>query len=273
MSAKIPKPEARAAARRPRKDDADAVREFAAALIDAHRTHRTIEPSLRPRSAEDAYRVQDIVARALWTSAGDAITAWKTGAPNRATTPIAAPIPRSKVLASGAALPFDDFNVIAIEAELAFTIGRDLPPRSTPYGRSDLRAAIASIHPAIEVCDSRLRDWKNADPLPKLADNQMNGALVVGEGVADWQRVMPREQRATVDIGGRRIAEAIGSHPCGDPVVLLDWLANHCAVRCGGLRAGDVVTTGAWTGMHVIAAPAECVVGFPGIGEARASFR
>ena len=42
--------------------------------------------------------------------------------------------------------------------------------------------------------------------------------------------------------------------------------------RYGGLRAGDVITTGAWTGMHFVDPGAEIVARFPGIGEARVSF-
>jgi 2-keto-4-pentenoate hydratase len=251
----------------------DPVHSVAAALIDAHRAHRVVDLPQPVHSVDAAYRVQDIVAETLWTSAGIPITAWKTGAPNRETTPIAAPIPRSKVFASDAVLPFAGFYLIAIEAELAFTIGRDLPPRALPYSGSDLRAAIASIHPAIEVCDSRLRDWKGIDPLAKLADNQMNGALIVGPALAEWQSVSPPDQPAIVAIDGELIAQRVGSHPCGDPVVLLGWLANHCAARCGGLRAGDVVTTGAWTGMHIIESPAAIAVSFPGVGEVRVAFR
>jgi 2-keto-4-pentenoate hydratase len=248
------------------------VQPVAAALIDAHRARRTVVLPAPVRSADEAYRVQDIVAQALWTSAGIAIAGWKTGAPDPRTTPIAAPIPRSKLLASGAELTFGDFHVIGIEAELACTLAVDLPPRAEPYTDSDTRAAIASLHAAIEVCDSRLADRQRADPLAKLADNQMNGALVVGAALRDWRNVVPRRQAAIVDIDGQRRAESIGGHPCGDPIALVAWLANHCAARCGGLRAGDVVTTGAWTGMHMIEAPATIAVRFPGIGEARVAF-
>ena len=40
-----------------------------------------------------------------------------------------------------------------IEAEVAFRLGRDLPPRAAPYTRAEVMAALATAHPAIEVLE------------------------------------------------------------------------------------------------------------------------
>ena len=45
-----------------------------------------------------------------------------------------------------------------VEAEIAFLIGKDLPPRPSPYTRDELVGSIASCHPAIELLESALRD-------------------------------------------------------------------------------------------------------------------
>ena len=242
---------------------------IADALIAAHLTGQPVDLPDRVRSDAEAYAVQDRVARGLWAANGIPIIAWKTGAPDMETTPIAAPIPASRVLSSPAALPEMPPQLIGIEVELAYTIGRDLPPRATPYGDGEIRSAVASIHPAIEICSSRLRHWRDADAPTKLADNQVNEALVVGPAFGDWQHIVPQMQTAIAEIDGVIVAKAVGGHPCGDPFPLLAWLAAHCAERCGGLRAGDVITTGAWTGMHPVAPGASVVARFPGIGEAR----
>ena len=245
------------------------VQAIAARIIRAHRTRETFDVPAgdAPASTDEAYAVQDSVAEVLWRQAGDAICAWKTGGPNAEATPVAAPIPQSKLFRSPVALQGKDFNVIGIEAELAYSLAHDLPPRATPYTEADVVAAIDSIHAAIEVCDSRLRNWRTADPLSKLADNQMNGALVVGDGLGDWQRVRPERQSVTVEVDGETWGEAAGSHPYGNPLRLLPWLANHCAARCG-----DIITTGAWTGMHLVAPGAVVIAGFPNIGEVRVRF-
>ena len=75
-------------------------------------------------------------------------------------------------------------------------------------------------------------------------------------------------QHAELWINGRRQADATGSHPLGDPFSVMPWIVEHCARRAGGLKGGDVVTTGSWTGMQFVA-PGDLVEArFPGIGEA-----
>ena len=256
-------------------NDRQRVKTAADLIVSAYETGAafTTEFGEAPATLDEAYAVQDAVVQRLWIGGGETIRGWKTGGPSAQATPIAAPIPASRILASPAELNGEDFHVIAVEAELAYMLRKDLPPREAPYGEAEASAAVASMHVAIEVCDSRLRDWRTADALWKLADMQMNAALVVGLPANDWQRIIPERQVAILEIDGRICAEKTGSHPYGNPVRLLPWLANHCALRCGGLRAGDVVTTGAWTGMHFVAPGAEVLARFPGIGEARVRFR
>jgi 2-keto-4-pentenoate hydratase len=43
---------------------------------------------------------------------------------------------------------------------------------------------------------------------------------------------------------------------------------KHCAKRGLGLHAGDVITTGAWTGLEMAKIGDEVTAKFPGIGEA-----
>ncbi|HEV8551958.1 MAG TPA: fumarylacetoacetate hydrolase family protein [Casimicrobiaceae bacterium] len=250
------------------------VQAVAARIIRSHQIGEQFDAPAgeAPPSTEEAYVVQDIVARHLWTRAGDAIRAWKTGGPNAQATPIAAPIPQSKLFRSPVVLQSKYFHVIGIEAELAFALAHDLPPRAIPYTETDVAAAISTIHVAIEVCDSRLRNWRDADPMWKLADNQMNGALVVGDGLRDWQSVQPECQTVVLQVDGETCGEATGGHPYGNPLRLLPWLANHCAARCGGLRGGDVVTTGAWIGMHFVEPGTTVVARFRSIGEAQIRF-
>jgi len=252
----------------------DRVQHAADLIVRAHLTGAQLETGSAeaPQCLDEAYAVQDAVSQRLWISRGDAIRAWKTGGPNAQATPIAAPIPQSRLFTSPARLPGSDFHIIGIEAELAYRLHNDLPPRAMPYVEDDVAAAVGSVHVAIEVCDSRLRDWRTVDALWKLADMQMNGALIVGVGVADWVRIVPERQVAIVEVDAKPVGKSTDSHPHGNPLRLLPWLANHCAQRYGGLRAGDVITTGAWTGMHFVEPGASVVARFSDIGEARVVF-
>ncbi len=255
--------------------DSQRVKTAADLIVTAYETGAafTTASGEAPATLDEAYAVQNAVVQRLWISRGETIRGWKTGGPSAEATPVAAPIPASRILASPAELIGENFHFIAVEVELAYTLRHDLPPRDAPYGEVEVSAAVASMNVAIEVCDSRMREWRTADALWKLADMQLNAALVVGSPESDWQRIISQRQVAILEIDGRICAEKAGSHPYGNPVRLLPWLANHCALRCGGLRGGDVVTTGAWTGMHLVAPGAEVLARFPGIGEARVRFR
>ena len=220
----------------------------------------------RPDSIDEAYRIQDAVALHLGPVRG-----WKTGAPGPEAEPAYAPI--FSVIAGPGRFAAATQRLFGIEAELAFRLGRDLPKRDRPYARDEIVAAIASMHPAIELVDTRFADFAAVDTLSKIADNQSNGALVHGPAVAGWQSLGLDLARPPigVTIDGRVAAQTSGNSG-GDPLRLLTALANHCTARTGGLREGDMITTGSITGL-AFAKPGSVVVGdFGKFGTVRLEF-
>lgn len=251
--------------------DRSNVKRAATLLAFAHRRAQQVSTREGPElfRSEDSYAVQDQV----WTllHPGERVIAWKVGAPNVETEPAASPVLR---LHTGpTALPGTAYHRIGVEAEIAYRFGRDLPNRVTAYAFEEIVAAVAEVLVAIELCDTRLADWGTASELWKLADFQNNGALVVGTGTAQWQAIDWRAQRAELVANGHTLVAATGAHPFGDPLRLLPWLVAHCARRTGGLRAGDVVTTGSWGGVHYVRPECEVRARFAGVGEASVSIR
>jgi len=242
--------------------------QIAALLVDAHTRRLQFQAAAdpAPATAQDAYRAQDLVFASLYP--GQRGGAWKVGGPRTDVEPTAAPIPFSSLHASPARLPALGFHMIGIESEIAFRLGRDLPPRAAPYGEEEIAAAVSEALVAIEVCDTRLANWKAASPLWRLADFQLNAALVVGSGTENWRAIDFTRQRAELWIDGALSLEATGAHPYGNPIRLLPWLAAHNMGRCGGLHAGNIITTGTWTGMQFVTPGAAVIARFPGIGEA-----
>jgi 2-keto-4-pentenoate hydratase len=105
----------------------------------------------------------------------------------------------------------------------------------------------------------------------KLADYQVNAALVLGSGRDDWTGYDLSTQRCVVTCEGAVVFDRRSGHSLGDPRCLLPWFLAHASAR-GGLRAGDVVTTGTWCGMVPVQPGSAYEVGFDDIGAAQVTF-
>ena len=244
-------------------------------FVDARRTRRRFGPDAaagEPRTAEDAYRVQDAVARELGWFDDARPCAWKTGAPNRAAVPIAAPMPAALLRTSPARFAAREFHSIGIEAEIAVRFRRDVDAALAAAPGFDWSAVIGEMLVGIEVVDSRTDDAGAASALLKLADFQQNGAYVIGSGVPYRRDVDWTGLRAHVRCNGTLIADRRGGHPLGDPTWLLPWFVAHVEARCGGVRAGDLATLGTWAGILPARAGERIDVAFDGVGEASVEF-
>ena len=220
--------------------------EAANLLLDARRTHNPIADlplELQPTSIEEVARVNDEMALAY-----EDIGGWKVGAPTPDAVPFFAPMPRAWMASSGAILSGPTYRYRVLESEVAFLIGKDLPPRETPYTREEVIAAIASCHPAIEELESGLIDPKAANRFSALADLQMHGGFIHGPACANWQTIDFSQEPVTLTIDGEVKSEGVGTNKAGDIMRLLVYLANDGAERTGGLKAGQYITTGSWTG-------------------------
>lgn len=215
-------------------------------LMDARRTGHPIADlpkELQPTTLDEAYFVQD---RMSW--AYEEIGGWKVGAATPDATPSFAPMPKAWMSCSGCELRGLNHRYRGLEAEIAFHMGADLPPRDTPYSLDEVVSAIASMHPAIEVLETALSDPAAAAKLTSLADMAMHGGFVYGEAVPNWHDIDFAKESVTLAVDGSVRVERTGSNTAGDLMRLLPWLANEGANRTEGLKKGDWITTGSWTG-------------------------
>ncbi len=245
----------------------DRVADAARMLLDARATRTrlaSLPAQATPQSLDEAYAIQDAIVAATGP-----IAAWKVGAKSPRDEPQCAPISAAWLHRSPARFTAGSFALNGIEAELAFTLARDLAPRDARYATDEIVASIASVHPVIEVVESRFVDVNGVDALSRLADFVSHGALVVGPGVPLPPGLDVGRQSVELDIDGKAMLRDRGSNPAGDPFGLIAWLANHAVARCGGLTEGTIVTTGSWTGLAIAPQGAGVTARFPGIGEAR----
>jgi len=220
--------------------------EAATLLINARRNHAPIADlpaALAPASLDEAYLIQDTIAAAFGPIGG-----WKIGAGSLEATPAFAPMPLAWFFADGATLPGPRFRYRVLEAEIAFLLGKDLPARATPYTREEVVAAIASCHPIIEELESGLIDPKAVAPFTSSADLQMNGAFIYGPAIANWQSIDFHTETVALTVDGKVEVQRTGSNTSGDLMRLLPYIANEASSRTGGLKAGQWITTGSWTG-------------------------
>lgn len=251
-------------------------------LVRARRTLSLLEDlpeELRPRTLEDSYAVQDRVARLSGPLGG-----YKIGAPDPEATPLFGPMPLFDL-----SNPMDSFPRAAageevliggplrrmrgIEAEICFLLGRDLPPRSEPYTRDEVVGAIASAHPGLELLESAFADPDSVEKLTMMGDLQINGGYVLGPALPNWQAVDLTQESVEVTVDGEARFRGTASNAAGtDLLRLVVYLANEGAARTGGLRAGQVITTGSWSGKTLARAGSLAQIQFSTFGGVRIRF-
>ncbi len=244
----------------------DAARLLLSARRDPAQRLHSLPEVIRPRTEAQAYLVQ----RAVMAELGG-IGGWKVGSPGPNGPVTCAPLPAAGVQDSPAQVPASASTDRLVEAEIAVRIARSLPPQDTPYGRDEVLAAIASAHPAIEVLQSRYVDVDAVDPLSALADSLSHAGLVIGLPIPDWAALDLAGEQVRLVVDGAEVKARTGN-PAGDMIRLVLWLANEGAHWAGGLRAGQVVTTGSWTGKDTVPPGRQATISFARAGEATVRF-
>lgn len=226
-----------------------------------------LPPHLIPGSTEDAYAAQAALLERLTPKFGP-IVGWKVGAASPTAEPAASPLLADLVQPSPARFGGPRLRLRGIEAEVAFRFGAALPPRREPYGEAEVSAAIYSIHPAIELVETRFETWQGPPGLAKLADLGSNGGFCFGPGSTDWRTRDHARPTVALEIDGKLVAERVGGNTAGHPMRTLIWLANHAGRLRYGIKAGDIVTTGSHTGLVFAGQVSRVAARVAGLGEA-----
>jgi 2-keto-4-pentenoate hydratase len=204
-----------------------------------------LAPPQRPRDRTDGYAIQTAMQRY-----GN-LFGWKIAATSEAgqkhinvAGPLAGRIFAERVVADGGTASMAGNDMRVGEPEFAFRIGRSLLPRPTPFSIDDVLGAVDTLHPAIELPDSRFADFASAGEAQLIADNACAHLFVLGPAsTANWRAVDLVEQKPVVMLRGQRFV-GYGGNVLGDPRVALTWLANELRQLGVTLKAGEVVTTG-----------------------------
>ena len=206
-----------------------------------------LDAAERPRNREEGYAIQAEIER---TSSAK-LFGWKIAATSEAGQkhinvpgPMAGRILEETLIANGGTAPMAGNEMCVAEPEFAFRMGRDLPPRPQPYTVAEVLDAVATLHPAIEIPDSRFSDFVSAGAAQIIADNACAHLFVLGAPTAsNWRALDLVEEKPVITLRGRQFI-GHGKNVLGDPRIALTWLANELSQLGVTLRSGQIVTTG-----------------------------
>jgi 2-keto-4-pentenoate hydratase len=206
-----------------------------------------LDAPMRPRDRAEGYAIQAAIEN---YSAGP-LFGWKIAATSEAGQehinvdgPMAGRILPETVIPDGGTAAMAGNEMRVVEPEFAFRMQADLPPRPAAYTVREVLDAVDTLHPAIEIPDSRFRDFVDAGAAQIIADNACAHLFVLGRPArSDWRALDLVEERPVVTLRGNQFT-GHGKNVLGDPRIALTWLANELRQLGLTLRAGEVVTTG-----------------------------
>lgn len=226
----------------------------AAELLDeALLSHRPVDPVRALIGSHDlaaAYRVQSELTRRR-TARGARVVGRKVGLTSPAVqAQLGVDQPDLGVLfdemrvEDGAVVDVARLIAPKVEAEVAFVLGADLDgDLDGDAGADRVAAAVETLAPALEVVDSRVRDW-DITIGDTVADNGSSALFVLGPARPAGE-VVAADVVMTLEVDGRTASSGDGRACLGDPLLALTWLARTASAFGEPLRAGDVVLSGA----------------------------
>lgn len=210
-------------------------------------------PGALPPDLDNAYACQE-AAIALWP---DRIAGWKIGRaspdfPRFGGARLAGPIFRRAVWPAGPepfAFPAFVGGFAAVEAEFVYVLGKDAPADKLDWTREEALAMVGAVHIGVETAGSPLATINALGPTVIVSDFGNNAGLILGREIDGIDEDLVCETFIDGVSQGRGAAKDLIP---GGPIESLRFLLENCARRGRPLTAGQLVSTGAVTGVHEI---------------------
>lgn len=162
-------------------------------------------------------------------------------------------------IADGALLPLEGRIHPRIEPEVAFRLGRDVPAGESVAAIAD---AVAEAAPALEVVDSRFREYRFT-----LFDNTADNSSASGVVLGQWQAIADAGRLAvSLAMNGSVVHSGRTSDVMGGPLHSLALAARMAAALGRPLREGMIVLTGGVTPAVALTPGAEVAAVFETLG-------
>ncbi len=162
------------------------------------------------------------------------------------------------------------FNQPRIAPEIGLVLG--LPLRGPGITSAEAAAAVQYVVPALEIVDSRIRNWRITLP-DSIADNASAGGVVLGSHFSEPYDMNLRLIGCVLCRDGTVIDTGLGASVLGSPLNSLVWLANTVGRLGVTLEPGHIVLTGSLTAAHSIHDGDTFSAEFSSMGTVTATFR
>ncbi len=247
-------------------------------LLEAYTSGTALEPLTDQHpdmELEDSYEIQLLQIRSRLAK-GATIKGHKVGLSSRAMQrqlgvdqPDYGHLLDDMFFLENSPIPMDGFLQPRVEPEVAFVLKRPLTGPGVTV--AEAIGAVDFVLPALEIVDSRIRDWK-IGILDTIADNASSGAVVLGSRPTAMTDVDLRLSGCVLTKNAQIVQTGAGGAVLGSPINSLVWLANTVGARGVVLEAGHIVLPGSCTSMVPVAGGDTFTATFAGIGSVTAKF-
>lgn len=229
-------------------------------------------PGTRPQTLGAGYASQD-AAIGLWPAP---VAGWKVGripdewlarmGEERLVGPIFADAIQPALATDAARFEVIEGGFAAVEAEFIFRLGADAPPNKTEWSDDEAAALVDTLMVGVELAGSPMAMINAWGPAVVVSDFGNNAGLVLGPTIPDWRKQTEDALLCETFIDDRSVGTGRASSIFGGTLAALRFALARCARRGRPLKAGQLVSTGAATGIHDIRAGQHARVEFAGIG-------
>ena len=173
------------------------------------------------------------------------------------------------MIENAAELPAGELIQPRIEGEIAFRLGATLT--GPGISEDDVLRATEEVLPALEIIDSRVRDWKIQLP-DTIADNASSARVVLGPRGVPVEAVDLRLVGMLLKVNGDIVQSGAGGAVLGHPATAVAWLANQLATFGTALEAGSIIMSGSLTAAMAVGAGMAIEAEFDRLGTASVHF-
>ncbi len=229
------------------------IKKLAKLLHDAQRQQKQIDPPtqlLQGMTIEDSYATQlEIVS--LRKQEGEKVIGMKVGLTSQGMQqllgvdePDYGHLTDAMLVREGEVIHSESLIQPKVEGEIAFYIKDTLKGPGVTI--ADVYNATEWIAPAVEIVDSRVKDWKITLE-DTVADNGSSALLVLGANAVKLSSINMKLVGMTLEKNGVLIHSGTGAEVLGSPANAVAWLANKLSSFGLALEAGSIVLSGAIT--------------------------